>query len=500
MQGAHPVRVEVGAHGEVLAVPAVQQHADVEALPAFEARHDPDERVLEGVPRRGRGHRGTHASRAARRASGARRSGSHGLGAAEPGSSSQPSGTARRPRRGGRRRPAARAPRRRVRLGGERGQDVVGHVVGTCYGGRRAGPRVVEVQAGAVVDQPQVAVPAQQVRVAPASGRRSRPGRRTTAPRRLGRVDRVREGSKPERAGEEVHPEIRAALARSSSWTSGSGSARAMTASSSRPPARAPAGRGPGQPAGDDLGDQRLDALTGAGELNDVGAQVVGLNQPGERTALAQRRHVPRGGDPPRAPASPVARPDPAVRLRAPLPCPTSGATPIPARQEQARHGDVVPRRRRRGARPVDLLAQGAAPWAAPCTGPQACSLSAGQLADHRGRWRRTDAASSPRAPPAPRPGRAGRAPTGSLRQAEQDVDHGAVAVDLEQPVLGRLRARRRPALGERLGGAPGLVLRRRRSRRRSTASGPPQRPRRRTPPASAKPTPPSRRAHRRRA
>ena len=51
------------------------------------------------------------------------------------------------------------------------------------------------------------------------------------------------------------------------------------------------------QLAGDHLGDERLRALAGAAELHDVQAVVVGLDEAGQRAALAQRRHVARGGD-----------------------------------------------------------------------------------------------------------------------------------------------------------------------------------------------------------
>ena len=50
-----------------------------------------------------------------------------------------------------------------------------------------------------------------------------------------------------------------------------------------------------GQLADDHLGDQHLEALAGAAELADVGAEVVGLDDPGQRAALAQRRDVAGG-------------------------------------------------------------------------------------------------------------------------------------------------------------------------------------------------------------
>src|SRR5262249_60289889 len=49
--------------------------------------------------------------------------------------------------------------------------------------------------------------------------------------------------------------------------------------------------------AADALRDERLRALSGAVELQDVEAVVVGLDERGQRAALAQRRDVAGGGD-----------------------------------------------------------------------------------------------------------------------------------------------------------------------------------------------------------
>ena len=49
----------------------------------------------------------------------------------------------------------------------------------------------------------------------------------------------------------------------------------------------------PGQPRTDDLGDECLATLSCAAELDHVCPEVVGFHEPGERTALAQGRHVP---------------------------------------------------------------------------------------------------------------------------------------------------------------------------------------------------------------
>jgi hypothetical protein len=55
--------------------------------------------------------------------------------------------------------------------------------------------------------------------------------------------------------------------------------------------------RPPGPVARDDLRDEHLPALPGAGVLDDVRAQVVGLHQPGQRPTLPQRRDIPGGRD-----------------------------------------------------------------------------------------------------------------------------------------------------------------------------------------------------------
>ncbi len=53
----------------------------------------------------------------------------------------------------------------------------------------------------------------------------------------------------------------------------------------------------PGQLAADHLRGQHRHALAGRPPLDHVGAQVVGLDQTGQRTALAQREDVAGGGD-----------------------------------------------------------------------------------------------------------------------------------------------------------------------------------------------------------
>ena len=92
---------------------------------------------------------------------------------------------------------------------------------------------------------------------------------------------------------------MRPALAASRSWISGSGSARPSAGSSST---SASSGTSEAERArelaGDDLGDERLAALAGAAELEDVEAVVARLDERGQRAALAERRDVARGLDP----------------------------------------------------------------------------------------------------------------------------------------------------------------------------------------------------------
>ena len=87
----------------------------------------------------------------------------------------------------------------------------------------------------------------------------------------------------------------------------------------------------PGDPGDDDLGHQHPQPLAGAAELADVDAQVVGLDDPGQRAALAQRRHV-------------------AGRAHLPQRCPCVAAPPraVPAarrrRSPASGHSSFIPR------------------------------------------------------------------------------------------------------------------------------------------------------------
>ena len=101
-------------------------------------------------------------------------------------------------------------------------------------------------------------------------------------------------GSAP---GRKSMPRFAPGLASISSWISGSGSAWPSAGESIDDEL------GHGQPeraaelARDDFGDERPRALPGAAELHHVQPVVVGLDEPGQRPALAQGRDVAGGGD-----------------------------------------------------------------------------------------------------------------------------------------------------------------------------------------------------------
>ena len=160
-----------------------------------------------------------------------------------------------------------------------------------------ARPAVVEPERRAVVDRPGAAVPHEEVGVGPGpvDVRRVRvepqDGGRVGVRRRPGAV--VAEGP-----GKEVDPEVAART----------GGQEVLDLLVGLVPGdrarevddRQPGGRdaeASGDLADEHLRDEHLAALAGAGELHDVGAEVVGLDEPGEGPALAQRGDVPDGGD-----------------------------------------------------------------------------------------------------------------------------------------------------------------------------------------------------------
>ena len=93
--------------------------------------------------------------------------------------------------------------------------------------------------------------------------------------------------------GRKSTPRLRPALARSRSCTSSSGSRAAEHRVEVRPTSSG-TGRSSARasPAATTSATSTLQALAGAAELHDVGAEVVGLHEPRQRAALAQRRHV----------------------------------------------------------------------------------------------------------------------------------------------------------------------------------------------------------------
>ena len=165
-----------------------------------------------------------------------------------------------------------------------------------------AGPAVVEVERGAVVDHPEVAVPDQEVGVAP------RPvdvGGEGVEPEDAGAlvVGRAHLAVDAERAGQEVDAEVGAdaGVEQVLHLLVGlvAGELGVEVEHDEARGAQPEPGR---QAADDDLGDEHLRALAGAAELADVGAEVVTLDDAGQAAALAQRGDVARDGDERRSP------------------------------------------------------------------------------------------------------------------------------------------------------------------------------------------------------
>ena len=253
--------VERHAGGEEAARPAEHDHARVQALAALDGGDHAHHRVLERARRHGGPPRPPRRTPAAPRAGG--------------------TGT----RRSRRATPARATPRAqagevastesRVEQRGEpdvrlfdraaAGQQDVGadRRERAARLGRRVRPGVLAVERGAVVDQPQAAVPDQQVgvlrRAVDVGGQRIEPDDRR-GQLRVGRRARGRRVG--ERAGQEVEPDVAARARAISSWISGSGSARAelrVDLHEHDLGHRQPDGAG--ELAGHDLGHQRLRPL-----------------------------------------------------------------------------------------------------------------------------------------------------------------------------------------------------------------------------------------------
>ena len=214
VQGAQPVGVDVAHDVEEVGGLAVQDDADVEELLAVGSRHAAQHDVLVGhaliaappgshwrVPRRAR----RKSTYAARSASGRRRRRGTGL---EPhvGHVGEDLGEDRRGRgrRRSRRRARGRGRRRSRRRGRSTSHGWAANFAGSVTPGA---PAVVEVERGAVVDHPEVAVPEQEVGVAPRAVDVGGEGVEPQHPGALvvGGADLAVD---PERAGQEVDAEV----------------------------------------------------------------------------------------------------------------------------------------------------------------------------------------------------------------------------------------------------------------------------------------------------
>src|SRR5829696_9685491 len=168
-------------------------------------------------------------------------------------------------------------------------QDVVADRGKRAVGvGRRVLPSVLQVERGAVVDQPQPPVPQQQVRVLRRAvdvraqgvepddlGGHLRAGRR--AGRRVVR----------ERAGEEVEADVEPAARVDQLLDLGIGlGAAQLGVQLDENDLRHGQAGGAGELAGDELRQERLRSLPGPAELEHVESVVVGFYQSGQRSAL----------------------------------------------------------------------------------------------------------------------------------------------------------------------------------------------------------------------
>lgn len=166
---------------------------------------------------------------------------------------------------------------------------MVAGVVGAGRGGLGGGPVVLPDHGGAVVDDPQIAAVHQQVGVAP--GAVDVVHERVEPDDPAGLLGGHREGERVEAegAGEEVHAEVGAAagLQQLLYLLVGFAEAEHDVELHGHQPGH-PESEPAGQFAADDLGDERLAALSGAGELHDVQTEVVGLDESRQGAALTQ--------------------------------------------------------------------------------------------------------------------------------------------------------------------------------------------------------------------
>ena len=291
--------VDLGAQLEEVVLAAVEREPDVHALAALDARHDAqdgvDERALR--PRA----RSTSSTKRARRGQ-ARAQERLEVGAPRvrvlaPATRRAPAPPRRRPPRA-RGRPGARRPRPATPppAAARARRDRAPARCAVSASGRDA---VLAEERRAVVDQPRAAVPDEQVGV----GRGAvHVGHQRVEPHHvggeLGRQRRVGEQREGQRAGQEVHPGVRARAGLDELLDLGVGLGVAQLGrdlGDDELGHREP--EGPRQLARHDLGHQRAGALPGAAELHDVEPVVVGLDEPGHRAALPQGRDVSGGDD-----------------------------------------------------------------------------------------------------------------------------------------------------------------------------------------------------------
>lgn len=195
-------------------------------------------------------------------------------------------------------------PAGQLRVGVRHAREVADeHVVAGVVGlggeflraGRRRAPAVVEVQRGAVVDQPQPAVPDQQVRIAPAAVDVGGEGVQPEDAGSLRRVGGVA-GVPAERAGQEVDRQVQPDAGGEQILHLFVGLVLAdRGVELERTELGNPQSQPPRELPDDHLRHQHLQALTRAAELGDVGSQVACLDDAGQRTPLAQRGHIAKG-------------------------------------------------------------------------------------------------------------------------------------------------------------------------------------------------------------
>src|SRR5829696_2065078 len=161
-------------------------------------------------------------------------------------------------------------------------------------------PGVVEVQRGPVVYEPQPVVPGEEVRVARGA---VYVGHESIEPHDAGgevRAGRLHEGIEAEGAGQVVEGQVQADARPDQVlylrvWL-GAGE---LGVEVGEHDLRDEQTQGPRDLARHYLRYERFASLTGAPELEDVGPEVVGLDDGRQRTAFPQRRHVARGFDRP---------------------------------------------------------------------------------------------------------------------------------------------------------------------------------------------------------